>query len=100
MLSGMSSRQLSEWMAYAQIEPFGEERGDIRMAYALSILVNMLGSGEVQVTPADLMPRFGQHLEPAEDEPEEEEDGPALPPPLTEGDRLFAEMAAEMGWSE
>jgi len=32
MLRGMSSQQMAEWMAYARIEPFGDQRADMRAA--------------------------------------------------------------------
>ncbi len=31
LLDRIDSRELSEWIAYYAIEPFGEERGDLRM---------------------------------------------------------------------
>lgn len=37
----MSSRELSEWMAYYEIEPFGEERADIRQALTTSAVHNL-----------------------------------------------------------
>lgn len=60
MLAGMPSAMLSEWMAFAAVEPFGEERNDFRLAYALAIIVNMFRGKDTQpVTPLDLMPRVG-----------------------------------------
>lgn len=37
----MSSRELSEWMAYAAIEPFGEERADLRQALTTAAVHNL-----------------------------------------------------------
>ena len=37
----MDSRELSEWMAYYRIEPFGEERADLRQAQTSAILANV-----------------------------------------------------------
>jgi hypothetical protein len=60
MLAGMSSRQFSEWMAYAAVEPFGEERSDYRVAHALAVIVNMFrGKDDQPVSVADLLPRVG-----------------------------------------
>jgi len=59
MLAGMSSRQMAEWRAFGSLEPMGEERADFRMAYALSVIVNMLAGKDAEpVSPLDLMPRF------------------------------------------
>lgn len=41
LLARMSSRELSEWMAYARVEPFGEERADLRSGIVASILANV-----------------------------------------------------------
>lgn len=41
MLRGMSIRQLHEWMAFYELEPFGDERGDIRFSYLMQTLVNL-----------------------------------------------------------
>lgn len=38
----VSSRELTEWQAYAQLEPFGEERNDYRMATSTTALANTL----------------------------------------------------------
>ncbi len=40
MLAGMSGRHFAEWIAYASLEPFGEERADLRMARLASVIVN------------------------------------------------------------
>lgn len=56
----MPSSLLSEWMAFAAVEPFGEERNDYRLAYALAVIVNMFrGKDSKPVTPQDLMPTVG-----------------------------------------
>lgn len=60
MLAHISSRQLAEWVAYAAVEPFGEERADYRIAYALSVIVNMFrGKDDPPVAVADLIPKVG-----------------------------------------
>ncbi len=38
----MSSAEFGEWMAYYQIEPFGEERADIRQALTTSAVHNSI----------------------------------------------------------
>lgn len=41
MLRRMSSQELTDWQAYAAIEPFGEERADMRSALIASVLANV-----------------------------------------------------------
>jgi hypothetical protein len=41
MLSGMSSIELTEWMAYYELEPFGEERADLRAGSIAAPLLNL-----------------------------------------------------------
>ena len=40
MLSRIDSRELSEWMAYYSIEPFGEWRADLRQAITSMVIAN------------------------------------------------------------
>ena len=40
LLKRISSRELSEWQAYYQIEPFGEERMDLRFALMTANLIS------------------------------------------------------------
>lgn len=40
LLDSLSSRELTEWQAYALLEPFGEERADHRMATNTMVLAN------------------------------------------------------------
>lgn len=40
LLNSMSSAEFSEWMAYYQIEPFGEEVADLRHAIGTAAIVN------------------------------------------------------------
>jgi hypothetical protein len=37
----MSSREFSEWQAYFRLEPFGEDRADIRAALVASVVANV-----------------------------------------------------------
>jgi len=65
----MSGKDLTEWMAYAEIEPFGEDRDDLRMAILGSFLGNVLyqvntGNEDMPFAPQDLMPQFGKVAEP------------------------------------
>jgi hypothetical protein len=40
LLQAMSSKQIVEWMAYYDLEPFGEERADFRAAMLASLYAN------------------------------------------------------------
>lgn len=55
----MSSHELSEWMAYYQIEPFGEERADLRQAMTTSAVHNSIQAQTKHpkwTKPEDFMP--------------------------------------------
>ena len=41
MLSEISMLQFAEWQAYAQLEPFDEERDDLRAASIVQTLLNL-----------------------------------------------------------
>jgi hypothetical protein len=57
LLSRTSSHELAEWMAYYQLEPFGEERGDLRSGIISSVIANVnRGKGTAAYTPRDFMP--------------------------------------------
>jgi len=59
LLSRISSKELSEWMAYFQLEPFGEGRADLRMGILASLVSNMFTKkGSKRYTPKDFMPEF------------------------------------------
>lgn len=61
----MSSHEFSEWMAYAGLEPFGEERADLRMGIlaALTFNINRDPERTDEAKPEDFIPRF-ERLEP------------------------------------
>lgn len=42
LLDRMSSREFSEWMAFYEIEPFGDERADLRQAMTTSAVHNSI----------------------------------------------------------
>lgn len=54
----MSNRELVEWMEFARLEPFGDERADLRMGIETSSLVRMWADPKKskQITPATFMP--------------------------------------------
>ena len=54
-----SSRDVAEWMAYASIEPFGEERADLRAGIIASVIANVNRDPKKRATPftpQDFMP--------------------------------------------
>ena len=56
----MSSHELSQWMALYQIEPFGDERADLRAGIVASTIVNCTPRKDHrQYRPAEFMPRWG-----------------------------------------
>lgn len=62
MLAEVDGRQLTEWQAYAQIEPFGEERSDLRAAIVAWTMAEVYRDPEKQKEPYPLeafMPKFG-----------------------------------------
>jgi hypothetical protein len=80
MLAEMTSAQLSEWMAYAQLEPWGEERADLRAGIIASTQANsMKGKKGKPFKPQDFMAKF---------EPEDEEATSAM---------MIAKMRAALG---
>jgi hypothetical protein len=59
MLDRMSSRELTEWMAFAQVEPFGQEVDNWRFGMLAAVQVN-LHSPKRRVKPEHFMPRVAQ----------------------------------------
>lgn len=59
MLGEISSRQFAEWMAYSRLEPWGEDRDDLRMGIVASVIANSnRGKGKKPYKPQDFMPNF------------------------------------------
>lgn len=57
----MSSREFAEWMAFHDMEPFGEERADLRSAIVASTVANAhRGKRQRRSKPEDFMPKFGR----------------------------------------
>lgn len=69
MLARMPSRLFSEWMAYAQLEPFGEGRADLRAGIVASVIANRWrGEDEREYKPEDFvaMPELPKEAEPVQ----------------------------------
>lgn len=55
----MSSREFSEWLAYFNLEPFGEDVEDNRAGVIAAMIVNtQRGKKTKAVQPADFFPRL------------------------------------------
>ncbi len=58
LLERMDSRELSEWMAYYNLEPFGEERADIRQGITSCVMANSFSNKKHKID--DFIPKFRQ----------------------------------------
>ena len=50
----MTVRELGEWLAYYAVDPWGEQRADLRNGILAAQVANALGA-EPRATPADFM---------------------------------------------
>ena len=64
MLEQIPADMLTEWMAYFSIEPFGEERGDLRAGVVASTFANVMCSGSQKFQPQDFLLEFGGEPKP------------------------------------
>lgn len=63
MLAGAPPEMLDRWMAYYQVEPFGQARGDLQAGMICASLHNiaMAKAGEVgDRSPGDYLLKFGE----------------------------------------
>jgi hypothetical protein len=59
LLESISSEELSTWMAYDAIEPFGERRADLRSAQICAVLANIHRKKDSKpFSPADFLIHF------------------------------------------
>lgn len=74
MLEQMPSRLFLEWVAYNNIEPFGETRDDLRAGIISATIANVNRDPKKgpPFTPQDFMPNFEPEEEPVEKIPEDE----------------------------
>jgi hypothetical protein len=67
MLRGMTTRQLTEWRAYADLEPFDEERADYRAASIVHAVRNAFRKkGAPPITLKECVVQFGAEADGAE----------------------------------
>ena len=70
----MPYRILRDWMAYAALEPFGEERADLRAGIVAATLANVhRGEKQKAFKPSDFMPKFGDAATPEHRQPTPEQ---------------------------
>jgi hypothetical protein len=63
----VSSREFTEWLAYARLEPFGSEADDHRMAQLLALIANVNRDPSRRrrpYSPADFLSQRGPRSEP------------------------------------
>lgn len=61
LLERIDARELTEWMAYAGLEPFGEVRADLRSGIVASVIANVNRDPKRRpraFEPGDFMPKF------------------------------------------
>lgn len=61
LLDSMSGRELAEWMAFYQVEPFGDVRGDLQAGIVASTLANVYRDRKKKpkpYNPEEFMPKF------------------------------------------
>lgn len=64
MMNMMSAGELTYWQAYSSIEPFGEERADLRMGILASLIANVnRKKGSKAYKPEQFMPKFYKTVE-------------------------------------
>ena len=57
LLARIDSRELSEWMAYYEVNPFGSVRDDLQAGIVASTIANVnRGKNDKSFTPSDFMP--------------------------------------------
>jgi len=58
MLARMSGQELTEWMAFYQLEPWGTKVDDQRAGIVASTMANLWGGGKKKFKPDDFMPEY------------------------------------------
>lgn len=59
MLEELTWHEFLEWRAYALIEPFGEDRADLRIGYAFAKMAGLFVKRGTRLKPGDFTPSFG-----------------------------------------
>lgn len=70
MLESITSTQLSEWMAYYELDPWGGERADLLAGIIASTIANCnRAKNQPAFKPKDFMPRFDDGRRPGHKKP-------------------------------
>lgn len=67
LLERISARELTEWMAFNTLEPFGDPRADMRAGIVASVIANVNRDAKKRpkpYMPADFMPEFDEQTRP------------------------------------
>lgn len=65
LLCEIDSRELAEWMAYDRLEPFGEQRGDVRTAIVAQTVANTHRGPKQKPYKLDaFLPKYGDRATP------------------------------------
>lgn len=64
----IDSRELTEWMVYAKMEPFGAIREDYRAGIVATVMASVFGGKKSNVTPETFFPELGYARGPARQE--------------------------------
>jgi len=63
-LARISSRELSEWQAFARIDPFNQQRADLRAGIVSSVIANVHRDAKKRPEPygpGDFLPKFQEN---------------------------------------
>lgn len=61
LMERMSSKEINEWMAFAQLEPFGSEAGYLGHAITAATVANSnRGKNQKAAKITEFMPKFGK----------------------------------------
>lgn len=58
--AAISCAEFTDWLAYYQLEPFGEERADLRNAILCALIANLLRGKGRRAKLKDFLPRFDE----------------------------------------
>jgi|TARA_R100001530_G_scaffold41605_1_gene31811 hypothetical protein len=58
MLRKMSSSEMADWIAFWRLDPWGEERADLRSGIIAAVTANVWSGKGRKAKPADFMPNF------------------------------------------
>lgn len=93
LLSRIDSRELTEWQEYFKLEPFGEERADLRTAQVCRVIAEMYRSKDQRpYTLDDFLLKFGESL--VSDDAEDTTPQPQL---IESQKAMFQRIARDLG---